>query len=327
MGLMQKRKPAIALVLMALAGLGWHWHREQQVEDMVLHGNVDIREVDMAFRQSGRVRLMKYEEGDVVHPGDVLAELDALPFRESLGAADAAVLVAQAELDKLRHGSRTQEIAQAEQNVRKAQAALDYAEAELQRQGSVVSSGATTEHQFDQARSSRDQAAADLAASQETLSLKREGSRQEDIAAAEASLARSLAQQAQARTALADTVLAAPAEATVLTRVREPGSMTSPSATIYTLSLRQPVYVRAYVSEPQLTQVAPGTEVLVEVDGGAHPYHGQVGSVSPRAEFTPKSVETTDLRTALVYRLRIIVADADPSLRQGMPVTVRLLHP
>ena len=77
------------------------------------------------------------------------------------------------------------------------------------------------------------------------------------------------------------------------------------------------------MNEASLYNVQPGTEVQIYTDGRPdRPYHGKIGFVSPTAEFTPKTVETTDLRTDLVYRLRIIVTDADDSLRQGMPVTV-----
>ena len=82
--------------------------------------------------------------------------------------------------------------------------------------------------------------------------------------------------------------------------------------------------VRAYVDERNLDQAQPGRKVLLYTDGRPNkPYHGQIGFVSPTAEFTPKTVETPDLRTDLVYRLRIVVTDADDALRQGMPVTVQ----
>ena len=93
---------------------------------------------------------------------------------------------------------------------------------------------------------------------------------------------------------------------------------------MFTLTLTNPVWVRAYVSENELGQAQPGRKVLLETDSRpGKPYHGHVGFVSPTAEFTPKSVETPALRTDLVYRLRIVVTDADPLLRQGMPVTIR----
>lgn len=68
----------------------------------------------------------------------------------------------------------------------------------------------------------------------------------------------------------------------------------------------------------------PGREVLLYTDSRPDtPYHGTIGFVSPTAEFTPKSVQTPQLRTDLVYRLRIVVSDPDEALRQGMPVTIR----
>src|SRR3546814_20961594 len=65
--------------------------------------------------------------------------------------------------------------------------------------------------------------------------------------------------------------------------------------------------------------------VRVRSDSSDKLYQGQIGFISPRAEFTPKTVETTDLRTALVYRLRIVVTNADAALRQGMPVTIEVV--
>ena len=94
---------------------------------------------------------------------------------------------------------------------------------------------------------------------------------------------------------------------------------------MFTVSLQSPVWVRAYVHESDLGRIQPGMKAQVFTDSrGDKPYTGQIGFISPRAEFTPKSVETTELRTALVYRLRIVVANPDEGLRQGMPVTVKL---
>jgi HlyD family secretion protein len=122
---------------------------------------------------------------------------------------------------------------------------------------------------------------------------------------------------------LADTKLAAPADGIILSRVREPGAILGPSDVVYVLSLTQPVWIRAYIAEPQLGRIHPGMAVTVASDTPPHhAYHAHVGFISPVAEFTPKSVETAELRTDLVYRLRLIVDDADPALRQGMPVTV-----
>jgi HlyD family secretion protein len=316
--------PILALILIGLTAVLIH-HFQNQTQAIVLYGNVDIREVEMAFRQSGRLRIMNFEEGDRVAEGVLLAELDDQPFRERLDQAEAQVREASANLEKLQNGYRSQEIAEAEEMVRQTEASLAFASGELNRQQSSVTSGATTRQSRDQAQNAKDQAKAQLGVARQDLSLKREGSRKEDIAAASAHLAGAKAILEEARTAFLDTHVHAPAAAIVQSRIREPGSMVSPSTPVYSLSLRNPIYLRAYANETQLARIVPGTHVAVTCDSCRKTYHGTIGFVSPRAEFTPKTVETTDLRTDLVYRVRISVDDADEGLRQGMPVTIELL--
>ncbi|MDF4405585.1 efflux RND transporter periplasmic adaptor subunit, partial [Vibrio parahaemolyticus] len=128
---------------------------------------------------------------------------------------------------------------------------------------------------------------------------------------------------AQAELDLQDTVLIAPSNGTILTRAIEPGTNVGAGNSIFSVTLTHPVWVRAYISEPHLGNAVPGSQVTLYTDSRPNqPYHGTIGFVSPTAEFTPKSVQTPDLRTDLVYRLRIIVDDADDALRQGMPVTI-----
>jgi HlyD family secretion protein len=315
----------IALALLLAAGaLAWQLHDSNHGDALTLYGNVDIREVELGFRVGGRLSEVAVEEGDHVRAGSTLARLDAQPLRDALAAARARLEQARANLEKLHRGSRPQEIAAARARVSEAQAGVDQAERDYTRQAALNAEGANSGKVLEAAQAQRDAARARLDSAREALALAVEGPRREDVAAGSAELDAAAAAAAQAQTALEDTTLLAPSDATVLSRAREPGSMLAPGAPVLTLSLRNPLYVRAYVSEPQLGRARPGTSVEVLTDSGTHPYHGQIGFVAPRAEFTPKSVETTDLRTDLVYRLRIVVTDADEGLRQGMPVTVRL---
>ena len=312
-----------AIVIIAVGLLSW-WLLRDGKDDNVLHlyGNVDIREVELSFRQPGRLASMAFDEGDAVTAGKVMATLDPQPYREKLAAAEAGLDAAKAGRDKLRKGNRPQEIAQVQDGVNQAQAGFAQADRNFTRQATLLSSGASSQRTVDAARAARDQAAAQLASAKSALSLAKDGFRTEDVAVGQAQVAAAEATLAQARTALADTRLVAPSDAVVIARVREPGSMVASNTPVYSLSLSNPVYVRVYVSEPDLGRIAPGTQVRVHTDSSSKVYRGQIGFISPRAEFTPKTVETTDLRTDLVYRLRVVVADADQGLRQGMPVTV-----
>jgi HlyD family secretion protein len=211
--------------------------------------------------------------------------------------------------------------------VRDARVAFENASSDAERQESLIRTQSTSRTALDAARAARDRAAAQLASAEEALELAKAGARKEDIQAAEAALSAAKARLEQARTAVADTQLRAPSPGIILTRAREPGSMVQSGQTVYALALTDRVYVRAYVDEPRLGLVAPGTRVRIWTDSTEHSYTGQVGFVSPQAEFTPKTVQTPELRTDLVYRLRIIVEDADSSLLQGMPVTIELPSP
>lgn len=321
------KKPVAALlaaVVVAVAIGGWLWYEERQESGLTLYGNVDIRTVNMSFRVGGRLASLAVDEGDAVKPGQVVGALDQAPYKNALMQAKASVAVAQAQYDLMQAGYRDEEIAQAEAAVRQAKAAADYAQNFYARQQGLWKSRTISANDLENARSSRDQAQATLKSAQDKLSQYRTGNRPQDIAQAQASLEQAQAQLAQAELDLHDTTLVSPSAGTILTRAVEPGSMLNAGSTVLTLSLTRPVWVRAYIDEPNLGRAKPGSEILLYTDGRPDkPYHGKVGFVSPTAEFTPKTVETPDLRTDLVYRLRIIVTDADDALRQGMPVTIQ----
>jgi HlyD family secretion protein len=148
----------------------------------------------------------------------------------------------------------------------------------------------------------------------------------DDKSAFEQNKAQFEAQKAKVKisqTAFNDTNLRAPSDAFVMTRAFENGSMLAQNQTVYELSLSNQAYVRAYVDEKDLGKIVNGADVKIKTDSNTE-YDGQIGFISPKAEFTPKSVETTNLRTQLVYRLRITIKNADAKLKQGMPVTVLL---
>jgi HlyD family secretion protein len=310
------------LLIAALATKGFGLFAGHDDRHLVLHGNVDIRQVDLGFRVSGRISTMPFEEGARVPAGATLASLDPAPLNDALTAADAQVRAAEAELDKRRNGNRPQDIAQAQAKLAEAQAGVAKAREEYDRRAALVTTGAVSQAVFEETRRAYRAAQAQAVAARAALSLQRSGSRREDIAAANAQRDQAIAQRDKAHTDLADGTLRAPNAGVILTRAREPGAIVQPGETVLTLTIDRPMRVRAYIAEPDLGRISPGMRVLVSADGNAKTYQGTVGYISPTAEFTPKTVQTESLRTDLVYRIRVIVTDPDDALRQGAPVTV-----
>ncbi|MDD3799723.1 MAG: secretion protein HlyD [Novosphingobium sp.] len=329
---MNRRKAipiAIAALLLLAATLtrGFGLFGDGKDGSLALYGNVDVRQVDLAFRVGGRIDSIAVEEGDTVKKGQLLASLDMATLDSRLRQADAQVSSARAQFVRAKTGSRPQEIVQAEARVKAARTAYETAQADYDRRKGLVDPGAISRAAWDQTVTLRDRAAAQLREAEATLSLMREGSRIEDIEAAAAQLKAAEAARDAVSIDTSDARLVAPSGGTILTRAREPGAIVQPTETVLTLTIDRPMRVRAYVAESDLSRIAPGMAVTVTADGNPKTYHGKIGYISPRAEFTPKTVQTTDLRTDLVYQLRVLVDDPDGALRQGQPVTVDVTKP
>lgn len=268
----------IPFVILAAAGGGaWWWHLERQPaesgDELTIFGNVDIREVRLAFNGSEHVGEMLVDEGDFVAQGQLLAKLHTERLEAERNRAEAQL-----------EASRARVVASELTYTRTA----DLAERELA------------------SREERDEAEANFKA--ELAQVK----------ADEATLA-------FASEALKDAELYAPADGVVRERVLEPGDMASPLTPVFTLALTDPVWVRAYLPQTALGKVKPGMRAAITTDSFPDKrYVGWIGNVSPTAEFTPKNVETPELRTRLVYRTRVFACNPEGELRLGMPATVIL---
>lgn len=319
------RWAGIALIGL-LGALGIWWLNRSEPEHpthLALYGNVDVREVDLSFRVPGRLERVNVDEGDRVSGGDVIAVLERADFDDAVTLAEAQLAAQQALLDGLTAGSRPAEIAQARANVEQAQAALVFAQATLDRQQTLAERNIASHQIHDEAQMQVDLSAARLRVAQQTLILAQQGPREEDIRAARAQRDALEVSLQLAHRRLADAQLIAPNDGQILTRIREPGSVIAAGEPVFTLTLNSTVWARTYVDEPDLGHIHPGMPVTVTTDSGGT-YDGRVGFISPTAEFTPRTVQTRELRTSLVYRVRIVIENSDLDLRQGMPVTVHI---
>ena len=349
------KKVIPVILLLVVLGVGWYFYKKQHpAEDpLVLHGNVDIRGVDLGFRVSGRIAEILKDEGDAVKAGELLARIDGEPYQReldqatathaqavaSLAQSKASLGQAKADADLKRAGYRTEEVEQARASLAQAQVTMENADRAYARQSALVKTNGVSRQNFENAEAAYHEAEQRMKVSAANLRQLESGFRVEEIAAAEAgvgaaeaavgaadaAVVKAAAAVKTAEITLQDTELKSPSNGVVITRALEPGSIVQAGPTVLSLSLEKPVWVRAYVHEPELGKFPSGTKVKVFADGSPDkPFNGTVGFVSPKAEFTPKSVETKELRTSLVYRMRVVVEDSDGSLRQGMPVRVSL---
>lgn len=329
---MAAKKKAVLFLAACLLGLAAYLYhafcQQDNQEELVLQGNVDVREVSLAFRQSDRILEMLAEEGDRVQKGQVLARLDTRELMLQLQRLNAEIAAQQSTVDKLHNGTRPEEIRQAEGNLRQAQAAAEHAAGVYQRKRDIYTSIAgISQQELDNAYHDMEAKQATMSVAEAALQEAKAGPRQEDIAGAEAGLQALRNEQLRYIYLLSQYELQAPDDGVIRSRLLEAGDMASPSKPVFKLSLPGKKWVRAYVPETELGRVYEGQQARVYIDSlPGKAIDGQVGYISGTAEFTPKHVQTEELRTSLVYEVRVYVDDADNVLRLGMPATVRIVR-
>ena len=329
---MAAKKKAVLFLAACLLGLAAYLYhafcQQDNQEELVLQGNVDVREVSLAFRQSDRILEMLAEEGDRVQKGQVLARLDTRELKLQLQRLNAEIAAQQSTVDKLHNSTRPEEIRQAEGNLRQAQAAAEHAAGVYQRKRDIYTSIAgISQQELDNAYHDMEAKQATMSVAEAALQEAKAGPRQEDIAGAEAGLQALRNEQLRYINLLSQYELQAPDDGVIRSRLLEAGDMASPSKPVFKLSLPGKKWVRAYVPETELGRVYEGQQARVYIDSlPGKAIGGQVGYISGTAEFTPKNVQTEELRTSLVYEVRVYVDDADNVLRLGMPATVRIVR-
>jgi HlyD family secretion protein len=291
-----------------------------------LNGRIEAPTVDLAPKVSGRVVEVKVREGDRVKAGDLLVLLDlgetAISVerdRDSLGSAEA-------RLEDLNAGSRTQEVASAEADLADKRAAVEFARKEVARQESLMAKKVGIPRDLDRARTELLRAQAIQRASEERLALSREGSRRFQKEQARADVRRAQTVVKQSESVAREAGIRAPADGVILHRMAEAGLLLGPGQPALTMAFAGRLYVRAFIPETKLGRVKQGMPAQVSVDsfpGKLFPAH--VTEISPDAEFTPKPVETREERVNLVYAAKVdLDAGWAEPLVPGQPAEVTI---
>jgi len=325
---MKKKVIGAAIFLLLLVGGVAVLNKEKtagSVDVLSLYGNIDIREIQLTVNGSEHIAEIKVQEGDRVKKGQLLATLHTELLEAQLAGSEAELQAQQQIVNKLKAGSRPQEIAKAKAEYSAAKSAARTARDTAKRLEKLLPKKLASPDDVETAQARASTATAQAEAVHQAWLLVVEGPRKEDIALAEAMLKAKQANVRLAKQHLEDSKLISPSDGVIRNRILEPGDMVTPQSAILTLALVDPVWVRAYLPETELGKVAEGFNA--EIMSDSYPdkrYQGWVGYISPTAEFTPKNVQTPELRTRLVYSVRIYACNPANELRLGMPVTVKI---
>jgi HlyD family secretion protein len=316
----------LALIILG-SGLWFVVNRQNQShKPLIASGTVEATEAQLGFTTPGRIETITVHEGESVKAGVELAYLDRAEMMARRQQALAQVISARAQLQELERGFRSEEVAQGRAALAAATERLNDARRDLERTKQLYGGGAVSEEAYDKARVAFDVAKSQYEQAQEQLKILETGPRKEKIEAQRAQLAQAEAAVRTIDAILANMVIRAPFDGLVTVRHREPGEIVQAGSPILTIMNPNDRWVRIYIPENRIGAVQMGQSATITTDTDpAKVYRGKVIFIATQAEFTPKTVQTTEERVKLVYAVKVRVTE-DPAydLKPGMPADVRL---
>lgn len=318
------KKTIIALfavtVLAAVVIIFWTKSDDKRVDRA--YGHIDIRQSYLSFERSGRIEELLVDEGDMVKKGDMLARLDTKSLDHQISIQEAQCRQAKASLDEAHNGSRSEEIEQAKAAVDRLTQSYKLAKLSNDRYQKLYKSKNASEQDKDNAYYNMTQILGQLNEARAKYDLVKAGARSEIVDKAQATFdtCQSNLEYLQYQKD-EQSIIKAPFDGVIRVRKAEPGDMASPQSSVFELSMLNVKRARIYVNELQLHSVRVGAKATVETAFGDE-VPGTIAYISSTAMFTPKTVQSEDLRAELVYEVRVDVDDKSNVLRLGQPVTV-----
>jgi HlyD family secretion protein len=312
--------------------------QEAPLNQVRVSGHVEATDVRLAPEVGGRIVLFNVKEGDRVEAGTLVLRLDTRTTELSIDRARAELRAAEAQLRLLQAGSRPEDVRQAEaqtqaarDDVRAARAELTAAEADLQRFESLLAANAGSRKQRDDALARRDVARERVEASENRMRAAehgvarlRAGARPQEIDAATARVAMAAAQFATAEELLKDAALVSPTRGVISEKLAEVGEVVAPRVPVLVITDLDHAWADVFVPEPAIPRIRIGQSATLFTDAGGSGLPGTVTFISPKAEFTPRNVQTAEERSKLVYRVRVTVDNTQGILKAGMPVEAEI---
>ncbi|MBK5297089.1 MAG: HlyD family efflux transporter periplasmic adaptor subunit [Vicinamibacteria bacterium] len=328
------RLPLLALLAIAAAGC----RQEAPTNSVRVSGHVEADDVQLAAEVGGRILELTIAEGDRVVAGQVIARLDTRDAALAIARLRAERAQADAQLRLLLAGSRQEDIRQAAAQVTAAEAdigavesELINAQADLDRYEALLKANAGSRKSRDDAQARRDVARDRVAAAQQRARAMSEGAarvkagaRREEVEAARARVAVVDAQIATFEKAIGDAAVTAPAAGMITSKLVNVGEIIAPRAPLAVMTDLDHAWGEVFVDEPLVPRLALGQPATLYTDAGGVGLPGKVTFISPKAEFTPRNVQTAEERSRLVYRVKVTVDNSKGVLKPGMPVEAEL---
>jgi HlyD family secretion protein len=299
---------------------------KKPVNEINASGTIEAIDVTISSKTAGQIKVIMVDEGSNVKKDEILMYLDHDLLDIQLRQSQAGVEQAEAQLRLLQAGARKEDIKLAEEQVLFAQINLDQATADKDRLEKLYESNTITKKQFEDAVTKYEQTMNQYNSAKQNLNKIKNITRPEEIESARANLKRNMVSVDLIQKNIEDCTIRSPVDGIVSKKFVETGEYVTPGAAVLKLSDLQKVDLYIYITETELGKVKLGQKADVTIDTYKDKvYKGEVIFISPEAEFTPKSIQTEEERTKLVFAVKISIPNNEFDLKSGMPADAKLI--
>lgn len=322
----KKRVIAAVVIILVLAALSYWAYNEfygKQRNTIEATGTIEATSVELNARVAGAIKEIHVKTGETVKAGQLVAELSRNDLAAQLERDELAVLKAEAYLDDLLSGARTQEINEAHANLEIARAENERAKVNFERLQALYEAGGISQAELENAETALVITEKRLAANEARLSMLQEGTRPEQIEAARAEVERSRAVLKSTEAVLNDLQIYSPLDGVVVSSNYERGEYVPVGASLFTIADLDNLWIKVYIPTDDLPQIRLGQEVSFMVSGIARVFKGRVEEIASKGKFTPKTIQTKKERSNVVFGVKIAIRSEEGLLKPGMPADVR----
>ncbi|HWP98401.1 MAG TPA: HlyD family efflux transporter periplasmic adaptor subunit [Syntrophomonadaceae bacterium] len=323
---MKKAKPiAAVLVLSLLIIAGYYAYKVYfgiRSTALEASGTIEATSVELQAKSSGIIQNYQVQEGDPLKKDQLVAELDrkdlvAQKERDAMG-----VISAEAKLRELLSGARDQEIKSAQASVDLAKINLNQASSDLDKTRTLYQAGAASQDQLEKQETSYNVLQQQVVVAEAQLSLLSAGSRSEDIAAASAEVDRARAILKASQAILDDLKVVSPRDGVITSKNHENGEYVQPGTSLVTITDLNDLWIKVYIPTDQLPAIKLGQTARITVSGSSQVFTGRIKEIASKGEYTPKSIQTKQERTNIVFAVKVQVDNVNALLKPGMPADV-----
>ena len=276
----------LLIIIVAAVAVGWHWLKGDPLPEGLYstNGRLEAEQVQGATKTAGRVAEVLVSEGQLVHKGDLLVRMDNQQLLARKREAEAQIAAAELAYEE------------ADAGVEQRQAQLKLADSELKRAKSMFAKGVAPQETLDQAQTQYDSAKAALRLSKATANR------------AQASTEAARAARAELMTLLEDTDIKAPRDGRIQYVLAQAGEVLSAGGRVVTILDISDVYMTVFLPATVAGKLSLNDEAKLVLDPiPEYVIPAQVSFVATDAQFTPKSVETSEQRNNLMFRVKLSI--------------------